>query len=30
VLRESVFHDGAFHDEVVMSVLARDWFAARS
>ncbi|WP_234424930.1 GNAT family N-acetyltransferase [Clavibacter sp. VKM Ac-2542] len=30
VLRETVFHDGTFHDEVVMSVLARDWFAARS
>jgi RimJ/RimL family protein N-acetyltransferase len=30
VLRETVFHDGAFHDEVVMSVLARDWSAAAS
>ncbi|MBF4622714.1 GNAT family N-acetyltransferase [Clavibacter sp. VKM Ac-2872] len=30
VLRETVFHDGAFHDEVVMSVLARDWFATAS
>jgi len=27
VLRETVFHDGAFNDEIVMSVLARDWFA---
>ncbi len=28
VLRETVIHDGAFHDEVVMSVLAKDWFVA--
>lgn len=25
--REAVFHDGSFHDELIMSVLARDWFA---
>jgi len=30
VLRETAFHDGAFHDEVVMSMLAREWFAASS
>jgi len=30
VLRETAFHDGAFHDEIVMSILARDWFAASS
>lgn len=26
--REAVFHDGAFHDELIMSVLAREFFAA--
>lgn len=25
VRREAVFHDGRFHDEVIMSALARDW-----
>ncbi|QAY60465.1 N-acetyltransferase [Microbacterium protaetiae] len=25
--REAVFHDGRFHDELIMSVLARDYFA---
>jgi RimJ/RimL family protein N-acetyltransferase len=30
VHRETVFHDGSFHDEVVMSILAREWFASRS
>lgn len=28
-LRESVFHDGAFHDQVLMSVLAPEWWAAQ-
>ena len=26
--REAVFHDGTFHDELVMGVLARDFFAS--
>ncbi|MFC4244936.1 GNAT family N-acetyltransferase [Gryllotalpicola reticulitermitis] len=26
--RDAVFHDGRFHDELIMSVLARDYFAA--
>lgn len=25
VRREATFHDGRFHDDVIMSVLARDW-----
>lgn len=25
VRREATFHDGHFHDEVIMSALARDW-----
>lgn len=25
VRREAIFHDGCFHDEVLMSALARDW-----
>ncbi|KTR40389.1 hypothetical protein NS263_07960 [Curtobacterium oceanosedimentum] len=25
IRREAVFHDGRFHDEVIMSALARDW-----
>jgi RimJ/RimL family protein N-acetyltransferase len=27
VRRDATFHDGLFHDEVVMSVLAREWLA---
>lgn len=27
--REAVFHDGRFHDELLMGALARDYFAAR-
>ena len=30
VRREAVFHDGRFHDEVIMSVLARDWTGGSS
>ncbi len=30
VRREAVFHDGRFHDEVIMSALARDWPAGSS
>jgi len=30
VRREAVFHDGRFHDEVIMSALARDWPADSS
>jgi RimJ/RimL family protein N-acetyltransferase len=30
VAREALFHDGAFHDEVRMAVLAREWFATGS
>lgn len=28
VRREVVFHAGRFHDEVIMSLLAREWFTA--
>lgn len=28
--REAVFHDGAFDDEVLMSVLAREWLAVQA
>lgn len=27
--REIVFHAGQFHDEVLMSILASDWYANR-
>ena len=29
-IRQYVFHDGAFHDEVLMGILASEWRAARS
>ena len=29
-VRQYVFHDGAFHDEVLMGMLASEWRAARS